>query len=126
MRITVSGRHMDVSEALKAYANEKTEKLPRFYDRVQSAEVVFDRQSGEHYCEIIARADHHTTFVAKEQHEDPYVALDASVKDLERQLSRHKDKFRNRKHPNDVGEREPMSGASPEETEETTAEGEAS
>ena len=31
-----------------------------------------------------------------------FAALDASVKDLERQLSRHKEKFRNRKHPEDM------------------------
>ena len=89
MRITVTGRHMNLGEALKSYANEQASKLSRFYDRVQSVDVVFDHQAGNRQCEIIAKADHHTSFVAKEQHEDSYAALDASVKDLERQLRRH-------------------------------------
>lgn len=110
MRITVTGRHMTVREELKTYATEKTAKLERFYDRAQNAEVVFDHQAGHTICEIIVRADHHQTFVAKEQHADAHAALDASVKDLERQLSRHKEKFRNRKHPGDIEEREPLSG----------------
>jgi putative sigma-54 modulation protein len=42
IRITVSGRHMDVGDALKSYATEKVEKLERFYDRVHNVEVVFD------------------------------------------------------------------------------------
>ncbi len=99
MRITVSGRHTEVPDRLKVYAEEKAAKLERFYDRVQTVEVVFGQEASHHLCEIIAKADHHTTFVAKEKHADAYASLDASVKDLERQLSRHKEKFRNRKHP---------------------------
>lgn len=99
MQITVSGRHFDVSERLRNYTVEKAGRLERFYDRAQSADVVFDKEALKHRCEIIVKADHHMTFVAKESHEDPYAALDATVKDLERQLNKHKEKFRNRKHP---------------------------
>jgi putative sigma-54 modulation protein len=98
MRITVSGRHMDVTDALKSYANEKAGKLEKFYDRVQTIEVIFTPEGQEHVCELIATADHHNTFVAKESHADAYASLDAVVKDIERQLTRHKEKFRNRKH----------------------------
>jgi len=99
MRIKVSGRHIEITDALKEYATEKAGKLDRFYDRVQSIEVVFGQEGTKHQCELIASADHHTTFVAKEAHEDVFASLDAAVKDVERQLNRHKEKFRNRKHP---------------------------
>jgi len=112
MRITVSGRHMSVSDKLKTYATEKSGKLDRYYDRVQSVEVVFDKASDHFVCEVIAKADHQMTFVAKEQREEPYAAFDIAVKELERQLTRHKEKFRNRKHPGRGTEREPMDGLS--------------
>jgi putative sigma-54 modulation protein len=99
MRITVSGRHTEIPERLKSYAQDKASKLERFFDRVQTVEVVFDQEANHHSCEVIAKADHHTTFIAKEQHADAFAALDASVRDLERQLSRHKERLRNRKHP---------------------------
>jgi len=99
MRITVSGRHTEIPDQLKTYTQDKASKLERYYDRVQTVEVVFDQEAKHHSCETIATADHHTTFVAKEQHADAFAALDASVRDLERQLSRHKERFRNRKHP---------------------------
>ncbi len=114
MRITVTGRHTDVPDALRSYAEEKSAKLERYYDRVQTVDVVFDVDAGQQRCEMIARADHHTTFVAKELHAEAFAALDAAVKDLERQLNRHKEKFRNRKHT-DGGRtnHEPMSGGRP-------------
>lgn len=104
MQITISGRHLDVSEKLKDYTTEKTSKFDRYYDRARSVEVVFDKESLVHVCEIIVRADHHTTFVAKESHEDPYAALDATAKDIERQMTKHKEKHRNRKHPEGASE----------------------
>ena len=110
MRVTVTGRRMDVSESLREYANQKASKLGRFYNRVHSVEVIFDLDGADHRCEIIARADHHMTFVAKEEHEEPHVSLDAAVKNLERQLTRHKEKFRNRKHLTGRIDREPMGG----------------
>jgi putative sigma-54 modulation protein len=122
IRITVSGRHMDVGDALKSYATEKVEKLERFYDRVHNVEVVFDKQAICHRCEIIAKADHHTSFVAKEEHEDPYAALDASVKDLERQITRHKEKRRNRKHPDGLPDKG-LLAPSPEDSSASSSEG---
>ena len=111
MRIKVSGRHLDVNEALKEYVTEKAGKLQKFYDRVQSVEVVFDQEGAKVRCELIAAADHHTTFVAKETHAEAFASLDAAVRDVERQLTRHKEKFRNRKHMTGPEDREPLGSA---------------
>ena len=48
MVVTVSARHMDVTPALKQYAEEKANKLTKYYDRIQEmtdgrgADVVFE------------------------------------------------------------------------------------
>ncbi len=127
MRITVTGRRTEVSDTLKEYVDKKASKLGRFYDRVQSVEVVFDVDGSQHRCEVIAKADHHTTFVAKENHDELFASLDAAVRDLERQLTRHKERFRNRKHLTGRDhDREPMGGPSSEDPmSEAEAEGEA-
>lgn len=98
MRVTVSGRHMVVSDALKQYCIEKTEKLPRYYDRIQGIDVVLDGHDGIHSAEIIVHADHATPFVASEEQQDAYAAIDLLMDKIERQLSRHKERLRNRKH----------------------------
>lgn len=111
MQIKVTGRHTDVPDALRDYATEKAGKLDRYYDRVQSVDVVFDQNAGKFHCEVIARADHHMTFVAKEAHAEAFAALDISVKELERQLARHKEKHRNRKHSGAArSDQEPLAG----------------
>jgi putative sigma-54 modulation protein len=127
LRITVSGRRTDLDEALKTYAEEKADRLQRYYDRLQSVEIVFDVEADKHRCEVIAKADHHTSFVAREEHTDALASLDAAVRDLERQIKRHKEKFRNRKHLTGREDRERLSEPAPGETSDNTqTEGEAS
>jgi putative sigma-54 modulation protein len=118
MRITVTGRHTEVSAALREYSEQKAAKLDRYYDRLHSVDVVFDLDGVKHRCEIIAKADHAATFVAREEQQDSFASLDVAIKDLERQLTRHKERFRNRKHPGGHGG-EPEGWGPPLEPEST-------
>ncbi len=99
MQITVSGRHMGISDSLKDYCREKSERLVRFFDRIQSIEVILDGNSGQHFAEMIVHTEGTQPFVAREQHDDAYAAVDLTLDKVERQIRRHKEKLRNRKHP---------------------------
>ena len=100
MVITVSSRHMDVTAALKAFAEQKVGKLTKYYDRIQEIEVIFDASGKETMrVEVIVLAERTNNFVAHHDDADAYAALDECVHKMERQLSEHKKKFRNRKHP---------------------------
>ncbi len=104
MQVTVKGRHMGVSDALKTYCDEKAERLPRFLDRIQSIEFVVDGKDGLHTVEIIVHSAGAQPFVASEQHEDAYAAVDLLIDKIEEQLRRYKERHRNRKHPRGAGE----------------------
>ncbi len=99
MIVTVSARHMDVTEAMKSYAEEKASKLLKYYDRIQEIEVIFDAQKDGTSVEVIVNAEHNDVFIARMGNGDAYAQLDQCVDKLERQLSDHKKKHRNRKHP---------------------------
>lgn len=100
MQITVTGRHMGVGEPLKAYCLEKAGRLPRFFDRIQSIEVVLDGRGGVHAVELIVHAaGAPRPFVASEEDKDAYAAVDLAMDKIEGQLRRYKEKHRNRKHP---------------------------
>lgn len=90
---------MDVSPALKSHAEQKVSKLTRYYDRIQEIEVVFDSGKDGMHVEVIVNAEHRNMFIARHEGSDAYACLDGCVDKLERQLSDHKKKFRNRKHP---------------------------
>lgn len=102
MNVVVTGRHLDVTAALKQYAEQKAEKLTKYYDRIQEIEVVFDggKDSGKASVkvEMIVNAEHKNMFIATHEG-DGYASVDECVGKLERQLSDHKKKVRNRKHP---------------------------
>jgi ribosomal subunit interface protein len=89
---------MEVSAPLKTYAEQKAMKLTRYYDRIQEIEVVFDNGKDEMRVEMIVNAEHRNMFIAHHAKEDAYACIDGCIDKLERQLSEHKKKFRNRKH----------------------------
>jgi putative sigma-54 modulation protein len=97
--VTISARHMDVTEPLKAYAEQKVNKLTKFYDRIQEIEVIMDAMKDGTRVEVIVNAEHNDMFIANHDQGDAYACIDGCVDKLERQLSDHKKKFRNRKHP---------------------------
>ncbi len=99
MIVTISSRHMNVSEPLKNFAEQKANKLVKYYDLIQEIEVVLDAGKDQVKVEIIVNAEHKNTFIAHHDEGDAYVCIDACVDKLERQLTEHKKKHRNRKHP---------------------------
>ncbi len=100
MDFKITGKHITITEAMRAYAEEKTSRLPRFYNTVSLVEVVVDgdQTAGKINVEIIARGEHSNVFVATEAAEDVYKGIDAAVHKLEEQLRRKKTKERNNKH----------------------------
>jgi putative sigma-54 modulation protein len=102
VNVVVSSRHMPVSAALKQYAEEKVDKLNRYYDRIQEIEVVLDADKNkvDHlHVTVIVNGEHRNQFQTKVDGDDAYKLIDASVRTLERQLSDHHKKTKNRKHP---------------------------
>ena len=99
MLFTITGKHIDITEAIKSYAEEKTSKLPRYYNIINRIDVIIESGPGDNITvEIIARAEHNKTFVVNETCEDAYKGIDIAVHKLERQLRRKKSKERDNKH----------------------------
>jgi len=95
---TISGKHIEITEAIRKHAEEKTSKLPRYYDSINQVEVIIDgSRGGNTDVEIIARAEHSKIFIVKETGEDAYKCIDVAVHKLERQLRRKKGRERDNK-----------------------------
>jgi putative sigma-54 modulation protein len=99
MEIKVSGRHIEVTPAIREYASEKALKLPRYFDRVQGIDVVINHGDHNHYSvEIITNVERTDPFIARASGLDLYACIDDAIDKMERQLTDHKQKLRNRKH----------------------------
>ena len=99
MEIKVTGRHLEITEAIREYAENKAGKLPRYFDRTKAAEIIAERIHDQFEVEMIAHVDRADPFVAHARGQDLYACIDDLVSKMERQLTDHKDKLRNRKHP---------------------------
>ena len=99
MLFTISGKHIEITEAIKKHAEEKTSRLPKYYNSINQVEVIIDAGPGDNTSvEIIVRAEHSNTFVVTEVCEDAYKGIDVAVHKLERQLKKKKEKQRDNKH----------------------------
>ena len=98
MLFTISGKHIEITEAIKVYAEEKTSKLPKYYNSINQVEVIIDDEpGGDTSVQIIARGEHSKIFIVTETGEDAYRCIDVAVHKLERQLRRKKGKERDNK-----------------------------
>jgi ribosomal subunit interface protein len=102
MIVTVASRHTEITAPWKAYAEQKAAKLTKFFDRISEIEVVLDHAnhvSNTMSVELIVHAEHNDRFVAHHSEGDAYACMDACMDKMERILTDHKKKLRNRKHP---------------------------
>ena len=98
MDVTVSGKHIEVTDAIRQYATDKTMKLPRYYDRVKSVEVIADKGDRHSYeIELVVHVDRHEHFVARSRGDDLYACIDESIDKLERQLTDFKERRQGRR-----------------------------
>ena len=99
MLFTITGKHIEITEAIKSHAEEKTAKLPKYYNSINKVEVIIDGgEGGNTSVGIIARGEHNKFFVVTETGEDAYKCIDIAVHKLERQIRKQKEKERNHKH----------------------------
>ena len=99
MLFTITGKHIEITDAIRLHAQEKVDKLPRYFDSITQIEVVIEGNEGGKQCvEIIVHAEHNDLLIAKEIGDDTYACIDLAIHKLERQLRKTKEKQRNHKH----------------------------
>ena len=99
MDIIISGRHLEITQSIRQYAEDKASKLPKFYDLIQAIEVILDAgQTKQMRAEIVVVAEHKNKFVARHESDDLYGCIDQAIHKVQMQLTAHKERFRNRKH----------------------------
>lgn len=104
MNVTTTFRHMEQSEALKTYAEEKLERVKKYIDGPINAQVYFTVEKIRHIVEIVINAKGLNT-KASEATTDMYAAVDAVIDKIERQLKRYKEKLKAHKPSNEAGGR---------------------
>jgi putative sigma-54 modulation protein len=97
MNITITFRHMDATDAVKAYATEKVGRLQRFLRWPMKGQVTLCcQQERLHTAEVDVHAGH-AHFHAHETSEDMYASIDKVIDKMERQIVSAKEAVSSRK-----------------------------
>jgi putative sigma-54 modulation protein len=112
VQIHITGRHLGVTEAMKAYARAKVEKLLRFFDRTTSASVTMDVTHADHEVEIVLDLPRNHRLIGKASAPDMYAAVDLAEHKLAGQLRKTKERLRDH-HRADAHRGEPRPEAPP-------------
>jgi putative sigma-54 modulation protein len=91
MQITITGHHLEVTEALKNYVNEKFQRLERHFDHVIDTHVILSVEKLVQKAEATVRVNGANLFAVEEQ-ADLYAAIDGLIDKLDRQTIKHKEK----------------------------------
>lgn len=96
MKIKITGRHIDVSERLKDYAEKKIAKLEKHFQQLIDIHLILYVEKLDHVAELTISGDS-VQFHAREKSSDLYSALDLLIDKIENQISRFKEKIQSRK-----------------------------
>jgi len=97
MRITITARHTEIDDDLRAHTRELVERIVKLVRRPHHAQVIFTEDHGEARVEIEVHAPRGRIYVAKSQAVDHRTALDAAIARVKRQLLDRKETPRPRR-----------------------------
>ncbi|MGV6816268.1 MAG: ribosome hibernation-promoting factor, HPF/YfiA family [Thiotrichales bacterium] len=110
MQLTLSGHHVELTESLRSYVEDKFEKLERHFDKLIDANVILTVEKLRQKAEASLLVSGHKIY-AEATDADMYVALDALVDKLDRQVVKHKEKTKNHHRNQNEGSHRNMSFA---------------
>jgi len=97
MNLHLTGRHMEITPAIREYATGKFGKVKRHFDNVIDVHIILSVEKLKQKAEATIHVSGKDIFVECED-ENLYAAIDALVDRLDRQVLKHKEKMSARRH----------------------------
>jgi putative sigma-54 modulation protein len=95
--ITITGKHIEITEPLRDYVTEKIGRACRLLGKISAVHVTIAVEKYRHIVEVIIQS-HGATLRAKEETHDMYASIDQVLDKIEIQAKRLKEKIKDHKH----------------------------
>ena len=87
MKVLVSARHMETSDAVRMFTEKKAKGLEHLFSGLTQIEIILDASDGGHSAELIAHSKRAgEKFVAESRAPDVYQAVQGVIDKMDRQL----------------------------------------
>lgn len=93
MQINLTGHHVEITEALRSFVNDKFEKLNRHFDHINNVHVILSVEKLRQKAEAKLNVNGGELFADCED-TDMYAAIDLLIDKLDRQVKKHKEMLR--------------------------------
>jgi len=97
MNLHLTGRHLEITPAIREYTTSKFGKIKRHFDNVIDVNIILSVDKLQQKAEATVHMSGKDVFVECED-ENLYAAIDTLVDKLDRQVVKHKEKLSARRH----------------------------
>ncbi len=94
MHIDITGHHVDLSDALRDYVQDKFTRLERHFDKVMDVHVILTVEKLNQKAEATIHMSGNDVH-AEATSDDMYASIDGLVDKLDRQIVKYKEKITN-------------------------------
>ena len=92
MQLNLTGHHVDITDSLRSYVNEKFKRLERHFDHINNVHVILSIEKLRQIAEATIHLNGGEIF-ANAEATDMYASIDSLVDKLDRQVIKHKEKM---------------------------------
>ena len=88
MKVVFTGRHVEVSDSLRVFAQERFDKMTNYLDDIIDVHVICSVEKHRHQAEISLKT-RRSDFLACAETDDMYASLSQALDKLEAQAHKH-------------------------------------
>ena len=92
MNVIMNGRHLDITPALRSYAEEKIGRFDKYLSNISEAVVTLSVEKYRHKAEVLLKVNG-VQIQAEGKTGEVYSAIDQVVEKLEKQVVKYKEKL---------------------------------
>jgi putative sigma-54 modulation protein len=98
MMVTVTGKNVEVTDALRDYSEKKAAKVNKFFEKSPvGAQVTLSTERGKHIVDITIQVNG-LLLRGEEKTNDMYASIDGAIDKIERQVHKYKTRINRRLH----------------------------
>ena len=97
MKMVVTGRHLELDDDTRSYAEKKLQKAETYFDHIIESHMILSAEKHRRIAEVTLNAKH-VTFHAEEETDNLNGAIDNVMEKVEIQLKKYKERLKNHKH----------------------------